>query len=126
MACIGRSFSDDGGGGHNPVEAVQLGCAVLHGPRVQFQKAFYDELHAAGAALLCNNETALLQNLRKALKTPEALQALRAGGQKFLQDSENILALVMREINPILDRITPLQEHHEVQDTKILVQTARQ
>ena len=24
IACIGRSFSDDGGGGHNPVEAAQL------------------------------------------------------------------------------------------------------
>ena len=26
---IGRSFSDDGGGGHNPIEAAQLDCAIV-------------------------------------------------------------------------------------------------
>ena len=35
LAVIGRSFSADGGGGHNPIEAALLDCAILHGPNVQ-------------------------------------------------------------------------------------------
>jgi 3-deoxy-D-manno-octulosonic-acid transferase len=41
VACIGRSFSSDGGGGHNPIEPAQVGCAVLHGPLIQNLQAIF-------------------------------------------------------------------------------------
>lgn len=41
---IGRSMSDDGGGGHNPIEAAQLGCAVIHGPNIQNLQEIYDDM----------------------------------------------------------------------------------
>jgi 3-deoxy-D-manno-octulosonic-acid transferase len=47
-ALIGGSFCDVEG--HNPWEALQLGCAVMHGPRVANFAADYAALNAAQAA----------------------------------------------------------------------------
>lgn len=44
IAMIGRSFSNDGGGGHNPIEAAQLDCAIMTGPNIQFQKEIFKAL----------------------------------------------------------------------------------
>ncbi|MCD8566612.1 MAG: 3-deoxy-D-manno-octulosonic acid transferase [Alphaproteobacteria bacterium] len=73
IACIGRSFSDDGGGGHNPLEAAQLGCAVLHGPHVQFQKDIYEEMKKADAALELSDERHFRRVLQDLFSQPEYL-----------------------------------------------------
>ena len=52
-AVIGGTFSDVEG--HNPWEAVQLGCAVIHGPRTLNFENDYALLDQAGAALSVQN-----------------------------------------------------------------------
>ncbi len=83
VACIGRSFSDDGGGGHNPVEAVQLGCGVLHGPHVQNLAQIYRDMNRDGAALRVDTPAALRENLLFFLTHPQALKELQDKGAQF-------------------------------------------
>lgn len=104
IACIGRSFSLDGGGGHNPIEAAQLGCAVLHGPHVQNLAAIFEEMDESGAALLVRNETELQSRLAELLHDPEMLRSLQTGAHSFLQDKECILAAIMAGLAPMIPK----------------------
>ena len=65
-ALIGGSFCAVEG--HNPWEALQLGCAVMHGPRVANFAADYAALNAAQAATL----TLRPEDLYAALQVPAA------------------------------------------------------
>lgn len=102
VACIGRSFSDDGGGGHNPIEAAQLNCAVLHGPNVQYQTDIYEEMNAEGAALKMSSEAEMLQTLHELLSDPKKMQAQQARGTNFAQYKEGVLERVMDVLEPHL------------------------
>jgi 3-deoxy-D-manno-octulosonic-acid transferase len=63
IAMIGRSFSLDGGGGHNPIEAAQLNCAVLTGPNIQFQEELFEDLLKTDGAKQVMTEEALQDEL---------------------------------------------------------------
>ena len=65
-ALIGGSFCDVEG--HNPWEALQLGCAVMHGPRIANFAADYAALNAAQAA----RATPRAEDLYAALQAPAA------------------------------------------------------
>ncbi|MCF8495489.1 MAG: 3-deoxy-D-manno-octulosonic acid transferase [Alphaproteobacteria bacterium] len=107
VACIGRSFSDDGGGGHNPIEAAQLHCAVLHGPRVQYQRDLYREMHEADAALKVEDEQALAAALRTLLSDPVRLEARQAAGLAFSRDNDAVIGRVMETLLPVIEKIIP-------------------
>lgn len=104
VACIGRSFSNDGGGGHNPLEAAQLGCAVISGPRVQNLAAIYDDMVRAGAALIVKDEIDFTARLEKLLTDGAALKALRAKGTEYAKEKARVLDVVMNAIGPPLDK----------------------
>lgn len=109
LACIGRSFSNDGGGGHNPVEAAQLDCAILHGPNVQNLAEIYKDFDEAGAALLLKNEQDFQNRLEKLLVDGEGLDALQNKAHRFAQEKARVLEKAMQELHPILDKINQEQ-----------------
>ncbi len=102
VACIGRSFSDDGGGGHNPLEAAQLNCSVLHGPNIQNLQQIYDDMGRAGAAVRLPDEKALIETLAGFFKNADSLQAQRSKGQSFAAEKSGVIDRVMAEIEPLL------------------------
>ena len=104
IACIGRSFSDDGGGGHNPIEASQLRCAVLHGPNVQFQQAIYDEMDEVGASVKVRDEDTLIQILRKCLSDPAYVKSLQESAYVFASAKEKVIERLMNILNPLLEK----------------------
>jgi 3-deoxy-D-manno-octulosonic-acid transferase len=104
VSCIGRSFSDDGGGGHNPIEAAQLNCAILYGPNVQYQQQLYEDFSNAGVAREVNNESDLTETLRSLLSDQKALLEIQFKALKFVQDKALVTERVLREIEPLLDR----------------------
>lgn len=104
LACIGRSFSDDGGGGHNPLEAAQLGCAVLHGPNIQNLRQIYDEMDAAGAALSLAHESAMTGALLELLKNPSRIKTLRDKGLQFSQEKAGVIEKVMDGLEPLIQK----------------------
>ncbi|HRK97897.1 MAG: 3-deoxy-D-manno-octulosonic acid transferase [Alphaproteobacteria bacterium] len=101
LACIGRSFSDDGGGGHNPLEAALLGCAVLHGPHIQNLQEIFDQMDRAGAAVPVAHRNDLAHALLEFLKNPERLSQQQRVGYDFAVSKSHILSRVIQELEPI-------------------------
>lgn len=117
LACIGRSFSKDGGGGHNPIEALQQECCVLYGPNVQYQQQLYDDLYKANAAISLNTEDDLATQLLSLLQNPETAAAYHNKGQAFLADKTKIIDTLMEHLTPVLDRILQEQESNPTNST---------
>jgi len=105
LACIGRSLSDDGGGGHNPIEAAQLHCGVLHGPNIQYQRDFFAEMNGAGAALQIDDAAHLAQTLQRFLSAPDELQKFRDTAYKFTRGKHGVVDHVMKQLSPLLQEV---------------------
>jgi 3-deoxy-D-manno-octulosonic-acid transferase len=112
IACIGRSFSADGGGGHNPVEAALLGCAVLHGPQVQNLAEIYREMDEADAALGVKDEDDLAQVLEEWLVDKEKLKIRQQAALRFAREKEQVLDRVMAQLDPLLAVLDSHGEHY--------------
>jgi len=104
VVCIGRSFSNDGGGGHNPIEAAQLECAILHGPHVQNLSAIYSEMDKAGATLCLKDEKDFQSRLSRLLTDIEGASALQNKASGFVSGKNNILNLVMSSITLLIEK----------------------
>lgn len=103
LACIGRSFSRDGGGGHNPIEAAQHSCAVLHGPNVQNLQQIFDDMDKEGAALRLKDEKDFETRLQRLLNDEEGLAALQNKGHRFVSEKSVVLKKIMAALSPIAD-----------------------
>jgi 3-deoxy-D-manno-octulosonic-acid transferase len=62
-------------GGQNPIEAIKLGAAILHGPHVFNFTDVYDALDAAGGAKQADTREALVKQIGQWLADPVARQA---------------------------------------------------
>ena len=102
IACIGRSLSTDGGGGHNPIEAAQLDCAILFGPHIQNQKALYADFHDTGSALKVNNEAELQSRIERLLQDPDGATALQNKAASLVQKKAKIIDNILTLLNPYL------------------------
>lgn len=102
IACIGRTFSTDGGGGHNPIEAAQLGCAVLHGPLTQNLAVIFSEMDSAGAAICVNTPDEFLSALKLLLTSATELDALQDKGEAFAGGKSFVLETMIADLTPLL------------------------
>ena len=115
VACIGRSFSHDGGGGHNPIEAAQLSCAVITGPHVQYQQAIFDAMLVEGAARQVHTEAALQACLHDYLTQPDILTKAQQNALAFARSREHVIEHVMNALAPLLAQSStdqPIQTLH--------------
>lgn len=101
IACIGRSFSDDGGGGHNPLEAALLHAAVLHGPNVQNLQDIYDQMDRSNAAMPLAHKSDLAPALSMLLSDSARLDDLRQKGYEFAISKSHVMARVVEELEPV-------------------------
>jgi 3-deoxy-D-manno-octulosonic-acid transferase len=62
-------------GGQNPIEAIRLGAAIIHGPHVWNFAEIYAALDAARGAQPVGDEAALAERLGAWLADPAARQA---------------------------------------------------
>jgi len=104
IAMIGRSFSRDGGGGHNPIEAGQLNCAVLTGPNVQYQKEIFTNMSAVDAVSQVNSEDALLEKLDNFLSDQDALHHAASNALNYTKSKKTIVDNVINDIQLILNK----------------------
>ncbi|MDB5444817.1 MAG: kdtA, partial [Phenylobacterium sp.] len=75
VVVMGGSFVD-GVGGHNPLEAARLACAILTGPQVANAQEIYAEMTACGAAVQVADASALERELRRLTADPAAARSL--------------------------------------------------
>jgi len=105
IACIGRSFSNDGGGGHNPIEAAQLECAVLYGPNVQNLQEIFDEMEQNSAAWKVNSEILLANAVKELLKEPEKVENFKNTAYNFSKDKSGTALGVLDTLRPEIEGI---------------------
>lgn len=110
---IGRSLSDDGGGGHNPIEAAQLNTAILHGPNIQNLDKIYTDFMQASASMEVRDEDDLYAKLSRLLKDEEGVSALQNKSQAFVVEKARVLDKIIGNIEPVTARITELTEQEK-------------
>lgn len=72
VAIIGGSY--DNIGGHNPIEAIQKNCIVLHGKNIQNFNEVYDTLDRLKCSFLANNTDSLIQKVEDFILQPNETQ----------------------------------------------------
>tara|TARA_R110001592_G_scaffold16881_14_gene71718 strand:+ start:6245 stop:7576 length:1332 start_codon:yes stop_codon:yes gene_type:complete len=118
IACIGRSLSDDGGGGHNPIEAAQMGCGVIHGQHIQNLQPIYDEMNQHSAALSLKDENALYDALKSLFENEHKLKTLQENGRTFSKAKTGVIDRVMKEIEPLLFVLQDTDDTTQLEKTK--------
>jgi len=73
VVLMGGSFIEHGG--QNPIEAIKLGAAVVHGPHTFNFSEVYDALDRAGGARLTSDMDTLVRQLGQWLSNPPVRQA---------------------------------------------------
>jgi 3-deoxy-D-manno-octulosonic-acid transferase len=92
-------------GGQNPIEAVKLGAAIVHGPHVFNFTDVYEALDKAAGARLAHDPDALVRQLRQLLAEPEAGNALVAAGTAVVDQLGGALERTMSALEPYLLQI---------------------
>jgi len=105
IAFIGGSLTPVGG--HNPLEAALLGCAILHGPDMSNCAAATSELTQAGAAVMVGGSDELAAALDRLLADPaERRRRGKAAGAVAARDN-GVLDSVLARLAPFLDAVAP-------------------
>ena len=100
---MGGSFIPHGG--QNPIEAIKLGAAVLHGPFVSNFAEIYAALDAAHGAELVADADRLAQVADHWLKDESARQRVLAAGQKTVDALGGALARTLSALEPYLSKL---------------------
>ncbi|MCW5700734.1 MAG: 3-deoxy-D-manno-octulosonic acid transferase [Rhodospirillales bacterium] len=106
---VGKSLA--GEGGQNPLEAAQLGCAVLFGPNMSNFEIIAGKLTKSGAAEIVGDEAGLANAVRHLL-TDDADRARRiAAGQAVADAEAGALDRVVEAIAPFLQPALTATRH---------------
>ena len=89
-------------GGHNPLEAAVLGCAVLHGPDTVNSAAVTASLDAAGASVTVEGLNGLAVTLERLLGNRDQVMAMGAAGQAVAAEQAGVIDRVMAALEPLL------------------------
>lgn len=92
-------------GGQNPIEAVKLGAAVVHGPHVFNFTDVYEALDGSGGARSANDVDALVKQLGQLLAHPEAREAMVAASTRVVQELGGALERTLAALEPYLLQI---------------------
>ena len=111
IAMIGRSFSDDGGGGHNPLEAAHFDCAILTGPNIKFQQTLFDDLIQAKAAYQVSDKIKLYNIVHQLLTDTTKQQKMIENARDFAQSKTEVITIVLDQLAPFLSKIESQESH---------------
>jgi 3-deoxy-D-manno-octulosonic-acid transferase len=105
VAFIGGSLAPMGG--HNPLEAALLDCALLHGPDMSNCAGIARDLASAKAALTVHDGAGLGAAVAQLLGDPVERARLAAAALEVAANNRAVLDAVLERIAPWLDRLTP-------------------
>ncbi|MGE4313851.1 MAG: 3-deoxy-D-manno-octulosonic acid transferase [Pseudobdellovibrionaceae bacterium] len=101
IALIGRTFSNDGGGGHNPMEGALLKCACLSGPNYQNQTQLTEDMLASGGIQIVGTKDDLPATLHYLFEDDAARDALVEAGLSFAKAKAGVIDHVLDELEPL-------------------------
>jgi 3-deoxy-D-manno-octulosonic-acid transferase len=89
-------------GGQNPIEAIKLGAAIVHGPHVFNFTDLYDALDAAGGAKQADAQQALVKQIGQWLADPAARQASVEAAGRVVDQLGGALDRTLSALEPYL------------------------
>lgn len=102
LALIGGSLIEHGG--HNPIEAIKLGCPCVSGPHVGNFRDIFSDLIASGGTGFVNPGPELGTGLRTLLEHQDKRIAMHAQAAATLSRHEGALERTMAVLSPFLTR----------------------
>lgn len=90
-------------GGQNPIEAVELNAAILHGPHVHNFTEVFAALDEAGGGEKVGDLAALVASLRRLLADKSRVAAMAGRGKAALRPFAGALARTLTALRPYLD-----------------------
>src|SRR6185312_9921321 len=102
IACIGGSLVPIGG--HNPIEAAQLGCALLYGPHMFTVAGVAAELEAEGAATIVNDDKSLADAIAWLIEDKAAALAMTTAARTVAERNRHVLDRAFAVLDPLIDR----------------------
>ncbi len=98
---MGGSFVD-GVGGHNPLEAARLGCAIVTGPHAFNAADVYAEMLADAAAIEAADGAALTRHIAGLLANPVIARRIGEAAADYAARQGAALTAAMALIEPLL------------------------
>jgi 3-deoxy-D-manno-octulosonic-acid transferase len=89
-------------GGQNPIEAVKLGAAIVHGPHIFNFAEVYDLLDRAGGARVADGQEALVKQLGQLLHDADVRSTLVAAGERVVEQLGGALERTLAALEPYL------------------------
>ncbi len=102
VALLGGSLVPHGG--HNPIEAVELDCVVVHGPHIANFKPIFAALDADGGAVPVANPDELATAVAETLESAENRRRHIDAAVRALRPFRGALDRTLNEIWPLLAR----------------------
>jgi 3-deoxy-D-manno-octulosonic-acid transferase len=103
IAFVGGSIARMGG--HNPLEAALLDCAILHGPDMSNCAAMARALAGAGATITVSDGPSLAAAVGRLLADPVERAARAAAASGVAAHNRDVLDAIMARLAPWLDRL---------------------
>ncbi len=97
VCCLAGSFT---WGGHNPVEAAQLDCAVVFGPKMDNFALMADDMLGRGAAIQVLDEAELVKTLETLLREPDKAHALATTAEQWAREKRGVLDETLKLLDP--------------------------
>jgi len=91
-------------GGQNPLEALRLDCAVIHGPHMANFQWMSEQMLEAGCSLLVNNAAELGEVVSHLLIDVAKMDQMIQHGSAFVDSQSQVTERVAQEIETILDQ----------------------
>ncbi|MCK1742018.1 3-deoxy-D-manno-octulosonic acid transferase [Bradyrhizobium sp. 139] len=89
-------------GGQNPIEAIKLGAAIVHGPHVFNFADVYEALDSSGGARQADTQEALVKQLGQLLADPAMRDKMQRAGSSVVEDLGGALNRTMTALEPYL------------------------
>jgi 3-deoxy-D-manno-octulosonic-acid transferase len=89
-------------GGQNPIEAIKLGAAIVHGPHVFNFSDVYKALDGAGGARVADSREALVKHLGRLLDDANARGTLVSAGARVVAELGGALDRTLSALEPYL------------------------
>jgi 3-deoxy-D-manno-octulosonic-acid transferase len=89
-------------GGQNPIEAIKLGAAIVHGPHVFNFTDVYQALDGAGGARIADGQDALVEQIGQLLAGADARSALVAASARVVEELGGALERTLSALEPYL------------------------
>jgi 3-deoxy-D-manno-octulosonic-acid transferase len=89
-------------GGQNPIEAIKLGAAIVHGPHVFNFADVYEALDRSGGARQAETQELLIKQLGQLLADPTVRDKMHRSGAGVVEDLGGALNRTMTALEPYL------------------------